>query len=260
MRTATRTAPLCALLMLYLPMSAEAFNPGTDSRASDTASLVTPAAPRFCEGGLNDGDPCTESSPDCLEPAGFCTGISGITIAARGLLTIIADTVTPASGWDEAAPTGCSEPAVGTPSDCEIPANSTLTIMLEFTRNGQQYVFAQTYKDLDEFGEFLIVPAGYEGWVQPAVESIIAESAAFPSEDLLIRWGVLSPAAEAEVRNALGGAAPQRVTLSRVDEVPTCTDTGACNNTVYQDQSGADEVLASVRRFKVDIALVNPGP
>lgn len=258
MRTATPMTLICALLLLA--PSAEAFNPGTDSRAQDTASLVNPVAPRFCEGGPNAGAPCTDSDPDCAEPAGFCTGISGITVAARGLLTIIADTVPPASGWDEAAPTGCSEPAQGAPSDCEIPANSTLTLMLEFALNGQQYVFAQTYKDLDEMGEFLVEPAGYAGWVQPAVESIIAERAAFPAEDLAIRWGVLSPAAEAQVRSALGGAAPQRVTLSRVDDVPICTDSGACNHTVYQDQSGADEVLASVRRFKVDIALVNPGP
>jgi hypothetical protein len=77
-----------------------------------------------------------------------------------------------------------------------------------------------------------------------------------------IRWGGLPPAAETAVGAVVGKTASQRIALSRVDEVPICTDATPCNlsatNPRFSDHSNGTDVLATVRRFKVDIAVVGP--
>ncbi len=261
-------ASLACLWIAALAAPAFALNPDTDSRADDISTRT--GVSRVCEGGPNDGDPCT-SSADCLEPAGLCTGIPNINVVARGEITIIADTMLfedpadPQNPWDEVAPTPlpnplpCSTPSTAVPSDCETQNRSTLTLLLEFERNGKRYSYAEIFKQLPF--AFTIVPENSEGWSQPAVESTLSERTAF-SDGVRIRWGILSPAAEAKLRALLGGSPTQRVVLSRVDEVPICTDPTPCQhgprNDRFQDQSGPADVLATVRRYKVDIALV-PG-
>ena len=103
--------------------------------------------------------------------------------------------------------------------------------------------------------------AGQEaGWSQPAFESTLSERSTFGS--VQIRWGGLPPAAEAAVGAVIGKTASQRVALSRTDSVPICTDTTPCNlsatNPHFSDHSTGTDPLATVRRYKVDIAVVGP--
>lgn len=256
----------CRILVLGLVATLAAangwaFNPGTDSRAEDTAMQVSPIPARFCEGGAFDGQTCTDTA-NCDPPNGACTGIEGVQVAARGVLTIVTDTITPGTGWDDTDPSeACTDPAEAAISSCETSANATLTMMLEFTLNGTEYFFAETFKDLLDAK---VEPAGYRGWDQEAVESVLAERTADSSRLVKIRWGILSPAAEAAVKAALSGAPGQRVALSRTDEVPICTDPTACNhgprNTIFSDHADGADVLGTARRYKVDIGLVTPGP
>ena len=252
--------PGISLCLCLLAFPAQAFNPGTATRAGDTASHT--GTQTICEGGSDAGDPCADSS-ECT--SGTCTGIAGLTIAARGTLTLIADTVQASgadpTGWDEVAPsTPCSEPSPFTPSDCEGTDNSTLTLVLEFVRNGESYLFAETFKDLPN--GFSVEPAGYAGWTQPAVESVIAERTASPGSFVNLRWGILPPAAEAAVGAVLGAGPGQRVFLMQVHSVPICTDTVACHhgpaNPDFADHAGGSDPLATVRRFKVDLAVAGP--
>jgi hypothetical protein len=252
-----------------LAPAALALNPSTDDRAGDVAQRT--GVTLQCEGGPNDGDPCLFSS-DCQDPAGKCTGIANVFVVARGHLTIIADTMlfedpaNPSNPWDEAPPSPlpdplpCTAPAPGNPSSCETQSRSSITLLLEFPHDGKQYVFAETFLQLPD--EFRIAPAQAAGWVQPAVESTLSERVAF-IDGVQIRWGFLPPAAEAKVRAAVGGLPTQRVVLSRVDDVPICTDPLPCQhgprNDRFQDQAGPADVLATVRRYKVDIAIAPGG-
>lgn len=250
-----------------------AANPGTESRAAATAT--TGGSSTVCEGGTNDGTPCT-SSLDCTG-GGNCSDVADVQIVARGFLTVIADTQPLDNGWDDTTyPVTCSEPAAGSISDCENKDNSLLTLLLEFTLNGEQYTFAESFKQLPDGGTCGSPPCDFEianwnigggtqaGWSQPAVESVLTE-AAFPlfgGTEIRIRWGGLPPAVEAAVGVVLGKSPTQRVALSRTDEVPICSDASACNhggaNDRFAAHSGGTDVLASVRRYKVDVALVGP--
>ena len=261
-----------ATLVTGLPGTAAAFNPGTDSRARDVAEVVTNAG-RICEGGPDDGQTCSDNAGEECTAPGTCTGIANVVVVARGLLTLVADTdlANPAtpdpSGWDELATTqGCSEPAEFTISDCEGTPRSTFALTLEFTLNGTRHFFAEIFKDLPD--NFIITPAGYVGWTQNAVESVLAErtkDSTLPEQVVRIRWGILPPAAEQAVGIVVGKQANQRVVLSRTDEVSICEDPVACNHGVqnpqFSDHAGATDVLGTARRFKVDIGLVtDPGP
>lgn len=255
-------APVAALAWLAAG-GASAYNPGTDSRAGATAD--TSGSTTICEGGSEPPSTPCESSADCTA-GGLCRGIADVQVVARGELTIIADTQTPGMGWasTSTAPTVCSEPAEGVPSDCETEDNALLTLLLEFTLNGQRYAWAESFKQLPDAAipNWSIGGGSQAGWVQPAVESILSERAAVTTQVVAIRWGGVSPAAESAIGAVVGKSPTQRIALSRVDEVPICTAAAACNhgprNTRFSDHSGATDVLGTVRRYKVDIAVVGP--
>ena len=231
--------------------SARAYSPGTDTRAQ---GIAPPGSTLVCEGGSNAGNTCTTSG-DC--PSGACTGIAQLQVVARGLLTIIADTVT-STAWDETTQS-CSEPSEGNSSDCETEANAVLSLTLEFAFNDLQYMFAQSYKNLpnDE-----VQPNFSPGWNEPHFESTISERTAFSGQEVLIRWGVPPKAIEDELVLLFAASPAQRIALSRTDDVPICTDASVCNhvgsNTTFADHSAGADVQATVRRWKVDIAVVGP--
>lgn len=233
-----------------LGQSAWAYSPATDTRA---AGIVPAGSTLVCEGGSNARNTCLDFG-NC--PGGECTGISSVQVVARGLLTIIADTVT-STNWDETTQS-CSEPAEGTPSDCETSANSVVTLTLEFSFNDLKYMFGQSYKNLPNAE---IQPTFSPGWNEPPFESTISERTSFGGQ-VLIRWSVPPKAIEDELRTLLGASLTQRVALSRTDDVPICTDASVCNhtasNTTFADHSAGSDVQATVRRWKVDIAIVGP--
>jgi hypothetical protein len=249
--------------------NARAVNPDTDSRAGNLKGASGDTT--ICENGTNNGTTCSFSS-DCTG-GGKCTGLAHVQVKARGLLTIIADTKPLAIGWSATAMPGCGNPSQGNPGSCETGENATFTLMLEFALNGKKYTYASTFVRLPEGnacdGNFpncsgtidnWAVGAGQEaGWSQPAVESAISERS---SGGVQIRWGGLPPAAEAAVGSVIGKTASQRVALSRTDSVPICTDTTPCNlsatNLNFSDHSNGTDPLATVRRWKVDIAVVGP--
>ncbi len=266
-----RSALLSALAVL-IAAPALAFNPGTDSRAGATAA--TGGSTTVCENGTNDGTACSDSG-DCTG-GGTCTSVVDVQIVARGILTIVMDTQPLNNGWaDTSYPVVCSEPSPGNTSDCEQKDNSLLTLVLEFTLNGERYLFAESFKQLPDGGTCGFPPCDFEipswsigggsqaGWSQQAVESILAETAAeFGNDIVRIRWGGLPPAVENAVGAVVGKSPTQRVALSRTDEVPICTDATACNhgprNDRFSDHSGGTDVLATVRRYKVDVAVIGP--
>ena len=249
---------------------ARAVNPDTDSRAGALAGAGGDTT--VCENGTNPGAACSFSS-DCTG-GGTCTGLAHVQIKARGLLTIIADTKPVGIGWTSTTMPGCTNPAQGSPGSCETGANATFTLMLEFALNGKKYAYAETFVRLPNGnacdGNFpncngtidnWAAGAGQEaGWSQPAIESSISERSTFGA--VQIRWGGLPPAAEAAVGSVIGKTATQRVALSRTDSVPICTDTTPCNlsatNPHFSDHSTGTDPLATVRRWKVDIAVVGP--
>lgn len=263
---------LVAALAVLVAWPAAAFNPGTDSRAEATAT--TAGTTTVCENGTNDGSVCADSV-DCTG-GGTCTNVADVTVVARGFLTLVTDTQPPNQGWaDTSYPSPCSEPSAGTPSDCEQKDNSLLTLVLEFTLNGKQYLFAESFKQLPDGGGCQFPPCDFTipnwsigggsqaGWSQPAVESILAETAAdFANDVVRIRWGGLPPAVENAVGAVVGKSSSQRIALSRTDEVPICTDAAPCHhgprNDRFSDHSSGTDVLATVRRYKVDVAVVGP--
>lgn len=269
--TVTRFVWLLALS--FVASSAWASSPDTQGRADGTAS--TAGSTTVCEGGSNPGTLCP-SNP--CNGGGTCTGIANVRIAARGTLTLIGDTKPVGIGWASTAlPVGCSNPdkSNGTPGSCETRDNAILTLLLEFTLNGKKYTFAESFARLpdgnactDPFDCDFTVPnwaiggGTQNGWFQPAVESVIAERSLFSGTFVNLRWGGLPPAAETAVGAVLGKTSTQRVALSRTDEVPICTDTTPCKlsatNPRFSDHSDGTDVLGTVRRWKVDIAVIGP--
>lgn len=255
-------------------VNVHAFNAGPDTRAAALAGASSSAT--VCEGGSNPGTLCPGGT-ECTG-GGTCTGVVDVNVVARGLLTVITDTQPLNNGWDDTSyPITCSEPGPGVISDCEQKDNSLLTLVLEFTLNGEEYTFAESFKQLPDGGTCGSPPCPFEipnwsigagtipGWVQPAVESVLTESVGTLTGGsfVRIRWGTLPPSVEAAVGAVVGPlSGDQRVALSRVDDVPICTDPGPCNhdatNDHFSDHSGGTDVLASVRRFKVDVAIIGP--
>jgi hypothetical protein len=275
--TATRLAWLGALALIA--GNALGSSPDTDSRARLLGAAS--GAHAICEGGTTPGAACSNSAP--CGGTGTCTGLSNVRIAARGVLTIISDTKPPGVSWSSSGlPVGvtCTNPSLGNVGSCERRDNSLFTLMLEFTLNGKSYTFASTYPRLpdnlpcpDDPIPSDACPAQIpdwdpgngqleSGWFQSAVESVIAERVSGPSLPVAVRWGGLPPAAEAAVGAVLGKTATQRVALSRSDEVPICTDTTPCHlsatNPRFSDHSQGNDLLATVRRYKVDIAVIGP--
>ena len=271
----TRTkATLAGLCLLALWAGAvRASSPDPDSRASALAGAT--GAGRICEGGTNPGVSCTSVS-NC-NGGGTCTGFVNVRIAARGLLTIISDTKPVGQGWATTSLAGCSPPVAGQRGSCESRDNVLFTLLLEFTLNGKKYTYAESFTRLpdgnvcaddpnDPFNCQAQIPdwlpGPQAGWNESAIESVLSERSLNTGQHLAIRWGGLPAAAEAAVATVVGRTGNQRIVLSRVDEVPICTDTTPCNlsalNPRGSDHSGGTDALATVRRFKVDIAVVGP--
>jgi hypothetical protein len=243
-------------------------NPDTDSRAGALAGASGDTT--VCENGTNNGATCPSTA---CTGGGTCTGLAHVQVKARGLLTIIADTKPLAIGWTSTTMPGCSNPTQGNPGSCETGENATFTLDAEFALNGKKYTYAETFVRLPYGNACLGFPncsgtldnwdvgAGQEaGWSQPAFESTLSERSTFGG--VQIRWGGLPPPAEAAVGAVIGKTASQRVALSRTDSVPICTDTTPCNlsatNPHFSDHSTGTDPLATVRRYKVDIAVVGP--
>lgn len=273
-RTLATTAWLLALALVA--SSVRAANPDTPGRASGAAE--TSGATTICEGGSNPGAVCPFGS-GCND-GGTCTGVGSVRIAARGVLTVISDTKPFGVGWTSTTMAGCHNPPTDFEvGDCETPENATFTLLLEFTLNAKKYTWAETFlrlpgnfdpNDPNHFNsgqvENWVAPGDPQGdfapgWNQQVVESSLAERS-MSGNPVLLRWGVLPPAAEAAVGAVLGRTATQRVALSRTDSVPICTDTTPCNlsatNPNFSDHSNGTDPLATVRRWKVDIAVIGP--
>ena len=251
--------------------TALASSPDPDSRASQLAG--TTGSTQICVGGTTPGATCNGLTP--CGGTGTCSGILNVRVVARGLLTIIADTKPSGVGWTSAAlPAGCTTASSSDPGPCETKTNALFTLLLEFTMNGKKYTFASTFARLpdgvpctgDPNDPCIAKVPSYSGeadWFQPAVESSIAERS-MSGQPVQIRWGGLPPAAESAVAavTGIGKSSTQRIVLSRTDEVPICTDTTPCNlsttNPRFSDHSIGTDSLATVRRFKVDIAVIGP--
>jgi hypothetical protein len=225
-------------------------------------------ATTICEGGTNPGTACSFSD-QCLN-GGTCTGVTQVRIAARGVLTIIADTKPVGVGWTTTSISGCNPATSGAPGSCETKDNAILTLLLEFTLNGKKYTFAESFTRLPDgaascpsdcdfvIGNWSIGLGSEAGWNEHPVESAISEHS-MAGQPVQLRWGGLPPAAETAVGLVLGRTGNQRVGLSRVDDVPICTDTAACGaSPKFSDHSGASDPLGTVRRYKVDIAVIGP--
>jgi hypothetical protein len=265
---------VCLFAVALCAGAALASSPDPESRAGQLAGIA--GSSRICEGGTTPGQAC--SGLTACGTGSTCTGIANVRIAARGLLTVIADTKTTGAGWTATSlPASCTTATSSDPGPCETKNNAAFTLLLEFTLNGKKYSFAETFTRLPDgaancsggVGDatdpncVAQVPdySGEAGWFQPAVESSIAERS-MSGQPVQIRWGGLPPAAETAVGTVLGKTASQRVALSRVDEVPICTDTIPCNlsatNPRFSDHSNGTDVLGTVRRYKVDIAVIGP--
>jgi hypothetical protein len=272
----TRSTALLAWLGAFLCAgNVFAASPDPEARASELSAAT--GSGRICEGGSNPGVSCPVANT--CNGGGTCTGFVNVRVAARGLLTIIADTKTPGAGWTATSLTGCTNATTSQFGSCETSNNALFTLLLEFTLNGKKYAYAETFTRLPDGNTCVDDPQNPSdcpalipnwpdgaanpeaGWNEPAVESSIAEKS-LSGQTLKIRWGGLPPAAEAAVGPIVGRSGAQHVVLSRVDEVPICTDTTPCNlsatNQRFSDHSAGTDILATVRRFKVDIAVVGP--
>jgi hypothetical protein len=267
------TMPLAALVLALAGPSA-AGNPDTDIRKGAVATALGNAA--VCEGGPSKGQVCA-SDADCVNLAspgvgdGTCSGIAGARIVVRGVLTVIADTLLGGSlAADPFLEVNPSAPC----TSCEgAPGRSSMTLLLEFTRSGKAYVFAETFPgltqpDVDSF-DVQLPGKSISGWFTSSFESdLAASSGTIPYK---IRWGLLPPNAAKAVAAALGEPTHVPIVLQS-NEVPVCTDPASCNhctdpatcnfavNTQFSRHSAGDDALGSVRRFKVDIGFIDPAP
>ena len=217
-----------------------------------------------CEGGPNAGNACVDAF-DCDDEQGApgtCnTPIADV--AVRGVLTFVSDK--DAGGWEDTSATPETTDAAGhiVPTDF---SRSTLTLLLEFTKDGRSFVFADTFQDLGDYvnPDLKIDCRGFcvPTWREPAVEKRIAT----PSEEndqgtgggtgggggqastpgVRITWAVPPPVMGAAIVEALGLPAGAQPFLQVV------------NTTAISDHSEEQDPLASVRRFKVTIRALLP--
>lgn len=209
-----------------------------------------------CEGPMGEPGLCTTALSD---------------IAIRGILTLIADKDSgPVESIDA---TSLTEDAAGNTVPVDLSGTS-LTLMLEFTRDGETFVIAETYRDLGDFvsPELRIDCAGFcfPTWREPAVETRIALSGTSGdgagggggdgggsgggggdgeqagASGIRIRWATLPPAANAELIEILG--LPE-------DAVPFLEMVGEVDLFDHSDEA---DVTASVHRLKVTIRSVLP--
>lgn len=263
-----------AAALAFAPVPALAGNPNPEGRRESTIAAFGQV--EVCQGPPNDGAVCVEdfecdTPGNTGPPTGACTGTRGARVLARGTLTVIADTVLaeplPADPFLEAAP---AAPCL----DCEgQPGRSSFTLLLQFTRDGRQFTFAESYQNVqndgvDGFGSQVPGQTIFN-WSFGAFESTLVNSGeTFP--DYKIRFGLLPPAAAAAVAAALGEPASVPVVLE-VAELDACTDPAACShcaatggedcvvpNDSWAKHSAPTDPLASVRQFKIGLGFIDP--
>lgn len=267
----------CCALALGLASPALAGNPDPASRKD--AVVAAFGQVEVCQGPPNEGAVCTDdlecdTPGNTGDPTGLCSGVRGARLVARGSLTVIADTV-----LAPALPLPDPFLEVAPPAPCVAcegqPGRSSFTLLLEFTRGGRRFTFAETYQDVrndgvNGFGSG--VPGGpIPSWNVGALESTLVNSSE-TSPEYKIRFGLLPPAAAAAVAAALGEPGRVPVVLE-AEEVPACTDPAACNhctpsgadeclvaNTAWAKHSDPSDALASVRQLKIGIGFIDPPP
>jgi hypothetical protein len=222
-----RWIPLTAtLLALAFAHDAAAAGPGSADRRRAAGSL--------CVGGTTPGESCG-TDLDCGGLA-QCALIDIDALEVRGMVTFVADKDTGGPN-SFGAPTPVVVGDFGTGEQVQLPADfarSSLAVVIEFTKDGQDFIFADTYNDVD-----------FPVWVVPGGEWIIARAV------LDLRWGTGGDDLSIAIANALGappGSTAYVQTFRDVTLPPSA------------DQAEAGEVLASVRRYKVTIGVVPPPP
>ncbi|MEB2346137.1 MAG: hypothetical protein OZ948_15525 [Deltaproteobacteria bacterium] len=277
MRT-TRIGCTALALALGLAGAASAGNPDPASRKE--AVVAAFGQVEVCQGPPNEGGVCVDDAEcdtpgNTGPPTGTCSGVRGARLVARGSLTVIADTVLapvlpladPFLEGDPAAPcTGCEGQ----------PGRSSYTLLLEFTRNGKRFTFAETYQGVQQdsvssFDGQLPGGAGIPDWNVGAFETTVVNGFE-TSPDYKIRFALLPPAASAAIAAALGEPGKVPVVLE-AEEVPACTDPAACHhctasgsdeclvdNTQWSKHSDPSDALASVRQLKIGIGFIDPPP
>ncbi len=220
-----------------------------------------------CEAGPNAGQPCVDGfdCDDAQGAPGTCT-TPAAEVAVRGILTMISDKDAGRFEDTSAIPETRDSRGNVVPTDF---SRSTLTLVLEFTRDGQRFAFAETFKDLGDY----VNPAlnincrGFcvPTWREPAVENRIATPSVetdtggggmdgggggqASSPGVRISWATPPPSMGQKIVEALG-LPPGSVPFLEV-----------VNTIVIFDHSQEQNPLASVRRFKVKIrALLPPAP
>lgn len=278
MRT-TRIGCAALATALGLAGAATAGNPDPASRKEQVVAAFGQV--EVCQGPPNEGAVCVDdfecdTPGNTGPPTGTCSGVRGARLVARGSLTVIADTVLAPTlpvpdPFLEVAPPA-DKPCVG----CEgQPGRSSYTLLLEFTRNGKRFTFAETYQGVEQdsvnsFNSQLPGGAGISNWNVGAFETTLVNDSE-TSPDYKIRFALLPPAASAAIAAALGEPGKVPVVLE-AEEVPACTDPTACNhctasgsecnvdNTQWSKHSDPSDVLASVRQLKIGIGFIDPPP
>jgi uncharacterized membrane protein YgcG len=252
-----------------------------------------------CQGGDFDGDRCVDDA-DCDDGSGTPVECStnSLPLELRGFLTIISDKDSGRFDSLETVPYDSIKTCADGPfqgdacaknSDCRTPENdepicreellpqdfskSTLTLILDFTKDGERFVFAETYQDLGDFSSEVpsIDCRGFcvPFWREPAVEPRIASPDEGGSggagggggggggsgtggggggraggDGIRIQWAKAPPAIARAMLEALGlpeGVVPYL-------EVVTTTS--------IVDRSAEDDPLATVRTQKVTIRFL----
>ena len=262
----TRTTLALALALLLLVPAAHASSPGPFSRQQFLGL-------GHCEGGPFATQPCVDAE-DCEDGGGAAevctTPVSDL--ALRGVLTLIADK--DSGKVEDTSTVSQTLDAAGNlvPTDF---SKSTLTVVLEFTHNGKDYAFAETYKDL---GDYVNPSIGIDchgfcvpTWREPAVEARIAssEESSGPGSGggggggggggsggggggeasgsgIRISWATPSPAVSHAIIAALGLPPGTTPFLETAD------------TTAIFDHSAKNDPLATVRRMKVVIRALRP--
>jgi hypothetical protein len=225
-----------------------------------------------CSGGPFDTQPCVDAD-DCRDgaDAGVCTTpVSDLEL--RGVLTLIADK--DSGKVEDTSTIPLTHDAAGNlvPADF---SGSTLTVVLEFTHDGKDYAFAETYKDL---GDYVNPALGIDchgfcvpTWREPAVENRISntEGASGPGTGggggggqgsgtggggggaasgggARVTWATPSPAVSHAILQALGLPPGTIPFLETAD------------TTALFDHSAANDPLATVLRMKVRIRALRP--
>lgn len=259
-----------ALAVATATATAFALSPGTATRKG-----LLPLG--LCQGGLHDGEHCLddfdcegEGDDDDAGGSGSCsTPLSDV--AVRGVLTLIADK--DSGGWDDTSFVPEQPDQRGTPIPTDL-TKSTLTVMLEFTRNGKTFVLTQTHRDLGDFVDpaLLVDCRGFcvPTWREPAVEARIASFAEGETPGGGGGGGGGGGSGGGGGQQATGGGiriqfgtggTPIELALVEALGLPagTVPFLDVVTDTEIFDHSKTRDVLASVRRLKVTIRAILPG-